>query len=190
MKRVEFIANNAHGNVLEIGCSTGNITRYISLKKNVNSVQAIDKLPDFIDFLKGLSLNKVQAYRLNLITENLIIDYKIDCVILAELIEHITTIDEIRILENIQENLIDKAKFIITTPIGWMADPDHIRGFSQTACKIHILLFYGKILKTSNNEIQQFYVVKYRNRTFFWKLMKITPLRKVFEKMLSFFNWL
>ena len=186
-ERVEFIANNAYGNVLEIGCSTGNITKYISKNENVKSVLAIDILPEFIDFLKRLNLNKVNACVLNLITEKLPIDYKIDCVIITELIEHITTNDEIQILENIHANLTNKTRFIITTPIGYMVDPDHIRGFSRIACKIHILFLYGNIQKIADNGIQQFYVAQNHNRPFFWKLEK---LLEVFEKLIAIFLFL
>lgn len=186
-ERVEFVANNAYGNVLEIGCTTGNVTRYISKNENVKSVLAIDILPEFIDFLKGLNLNKVNACVLNLIPEKLPIDYKIDCVIITELIEHITTNDEIKILENIQNNLTNKTRFIITTPIGYMVDPAHIRGFSRIACKIHILFLYGNILKISDNGIQQFYVAQYHNRSYFWKLGK---LLEVNEKLIANFLFL
>lgn len=172
-KRVRFIANNVHGNVLEIGCATGNITRYISKNENVTSVLSVDILPVYVNFLGQLKLNKVNACVLNLIEKTLSVGYKFDCVILSELIEHITTSAEISILENMLPNLNDKAEFIITTPIGFMNDPTHIRGFSKIACILHILLFYGDILKTQNNSIQQFYVVRNRNRNFPKKLYKL-----------------
>ena len=185
-ERVKFTANNSHGNVLEIGCSTGNITKHISRNENVDSVLAVDISPNYIDFQKQLHLNKVNARVLNLTTETLIIDYKIDCVVMAEIIEHITTIDEISILEHIQNNLSNKAKFIISTPIGFMPSPTHIRGFSPIACVIHILLFYGNILKKSDNGTQQFYVVQYRNRNFIWKLYKyLNGVKEYIKKLFS-----
>lgn len=155
--RVSFIATNCYGNVLEIGCGCGNVTRYISQNTRVSSVTAIDQLPEYIDHLQNYNYDNVKALCADILYFDTSVKY--DCIVLAELIEHLSQLEENKIISILNKIIKSNSKFIITTPIGFMPDPDHVRGFTPEEFVSHLTHNYGIIEKLGDNGIQQFAVV-------------------------------
>ncbi|MDD2273743.1 MAG: glycosyltransferase [Desulfuromonadaceae bacterium] len=155
--RVSFIATNCYGNVLEIGCGCGNVTRYISQNTRVSSVTAIDQLPEYIEILRNYNYVNVKALCADVL--NFETYEKFDCIVIAELIEHLSQVEENKIISILNKILKINSKIIITTPIGFMPDPDHVRGFTPEEFVSHLTHNYGIIEKLGDNGIQQFAVV-------------------------------
>ncbi|MCK4785708.1 MAG: glycosyltransferase, partial [Desulfobacteraceae bacterium] len=158
-KRVSFIARNCHGSVLELGCGCGNVTRYISQNNMVTNICAIDMQPEYVDQLRAYNFEKVEAICADVLTYQF--SQKFDCVVIAELIEHLALNQECKLISNLCAILDQGATLIITTPIGFMPDADHVRGFTTLEFRDHLEQYYGKILKRGNNSIQQFAVVNF-----------------------------
>lgn len=158
-KRVQFIASSAWGSVLEIGAGCGNITRYIAANSAVSRVVAVDMMPEYLQILESLQLPKVETH-LSFADKGIPIG-NYDTLVLAELIEHMTLEEELTMLQSIKASLDIGANFIVTTPIGFMPDPDHVRGFSRTEFTDHLQLHYGSILRLGDNGVQQFAIVAY-----------------------------
>lgn len=56
----------------------------------------------------------------------------------------------------IEDNVvISGTKFIVSTPIGFMPDPNHLRGFSECDLIKHIKKHYGIIDSIYYNNVQQ-----------------------------------
>lgn len=158
-ERVRFIADSAWGSVLEIGAGCGNVTRYIAANAAVSRVVAVDMLPEYLATLDSLQLPKVETH-LSLAGEGIAIG-NYDTVVLAELIEHLQLEEELAMLASIKPSLKIGANFIVTTPIGFMPDPDHVRGFSLREFTDHLQTHYGAILHLADNGVQQFAIVAY-----------------------------
>jgi glycosyltransferase involved in cell wall biosynthesis/2-polyprenyl-3-methyl-5-hydroxy-6-metoxy-1,4-benzoquinol methylase len=156
-KRVTFIAQHSRGRVLELGSGCGNITRYIAANPSVTQIVAVDEILEYIEVLRSLSLRNVSALCGDMLTVE--IAGKFDCVVLAEVIEHLTPEEETTLLNRLRYLLKQGATFVVTTPIGFMPNPDHIRGFSPEEFKEHLIQDYGELIVTADNGIQQFAVV-------------------------------
>ncbi|MEK7376678.1 MAG: class I SAM-dependent methyltransferase [Candidatus Margulisiibacteriota bacterium] len=165
-ERIKFISENAAGDVLEIGCATGLVTKYLSANHKVRSIHCVDTAPICIKYLKSLGLCKVNANIFDLTTEKLNGGEMFGCVVMAELIEHLSAADEMSIIKNIYKNINDgETVFIITTPVGYMPDPSHVRGFSKEMCAKHIFLHYGDIInKRIIADTYQCYAVRFKKR--------------------------
>lgn len=161
-KRISFIVENCLGRVLEIGCGCGNITRYISQNPRVIHVTAIDSQPEYIKQLRSYSLKKVDAVCEDILKYN--IKGKFDCVVLAEIIEHLTVEQELVLVGRLHSYLNPGSSFIITTPVGFMPDPDHVRGLSRTEFLKHLEQYYGEVIKVEDNGVQQFAVAKWNDK--------------------------
>jgi hypothetical protein len=79
-----------------------------------------------------------------------------DTVVLGEFIEHIRFDDEIDLLRAVRPHLAPEANWVITTPIGFMEDPDHKRGFGRPLFRMRSRLLYGPIIASGDNRMQQF----------------------------------
>ena len=163
-KRISWTAENCRGKVLEIGCGLGNVTKWIAKNDGVNRIIAVDNQERYIERLRKFSFEKVTPLLIdvNLETDRLKKFAPFDTVVIAELIEHLTRKQEIQLIESIKPYLQERAQFVISTPIGFMQDPDHVRGFSPFHFDIHIRALYGDIIIKSKNQFQQFALVKYR----------------------------
>ncbi len=155
-KRVEFVSSHCRGKVLEIGCGCGNLTRYISANPCVTLIDAVDLVPEYVQVLEAYAFPKVRAFCQDITTTDL--PQKYDCVVLSEVIEHLTLDQEATMLARLLPFLNPEAIFVITTPIGFMPDPDHVRGFSPAEFNGHIDGRYGRLLTLADNGIQQFAV--------------------------------
>jgi glycosyltransferase involved in cell wall biosynthesis/Flp pilus assembly protein TadD/2-polyprenyl-3-methyl-5-hydroxy-6-metoxy-1,4-benzoquinol methylase len=157
-KRVSFISEHVHGRVLEIGAACGNITRYIAANPDVTYVYAVDQQPEYIAQLNQYGFPKVKAVCADLRTYSF--NDRFDCVVMGELIEHLTLEEEQAMVTRLRSITRPGASFIITTPIGFMPDPDHVRGFSQEEFGLHVQRLYGSVVTRGDNGIQQFAVAR------------------------------
>jgi len=129
--RVNWISSQCQGRVLEIGCGMGNVTRWIAANPAVESIVALDVQGTYIATLKSFPWPKVTALCIDVSLEGQkIASYgPFETVVLAELIEHISLKQELTIVDAVRPYILGGARWVISTPIGFMSDPDHKRGF-------------------------------------------------------------
>lgn len=142
---LEAAVSQARGRVLEIGCGTGTMTRWLANSPAVQSILAVEGFEDGLKQLRDAAMQKVttlcaQADKLQLPSGS-----RFDTVVMTELIEHLYPDEEAALLKSIRPHLAPAARFIVSTPIGWMADRFHVRGFSKSAFSRHLARFYGKV---------------------------------------------
>lgn len=155
--RLTATVPHAHGNVLEVGCGNGNITRWLAKKDNVKGILAMDISQFALDELKSYHYENSEKIKC---VCSPIADFtpdpgeKFDTVMLSEVIEHISLEVELEFLEkiraNLNKNIIIKninygSSYVVSTPIGFMADPTHCRGFSREEFALHMEKYYGPI---------------------------------------------
>ena len=148
-QRLNFVVERVEGNVLEIGCGIGNMTKWISKSEKVKNVIAIDAFRDAIEALKKYNMPKVVPIQMRLENIHFKNIKKFDTVVICEVIEHIYPDEENKMLNTLRFYVDSKTIFIISTPIGWMDDFFHIRGFSKKRFKRHLRKYYGKPLEIS-----------------------------------------
>jgi 2-polyprenyl-3-methyl-5-hydroxy-6-metoxy-1,4-benzoquinol methylase len=143
-KRLNFVVEKCEGRVLEIGCGIGTMTKWISKSDRVKEVIAIDAFPEAIEELKKYNFSKVKPLQMYL--ENIKFeDAQIfNTVVISEIIEHIYPDEEEKMLKGLRPYINSTTSYIISTPIGWMPDPYHIRFFSKKRFKTHLEKYYGE----------------------------------------------
>ena len=141
--RLEAAVLACRGTVLEIGCSVGQITRWIAVEDAVSRVFAVDRDRTALAVLRAAGPPKTSVYADEELDPASI--GRIDTLVLCELIEHISTRDERNLLRRYAGGLSPKTRFVISTPIGFLEDPDHVRGFSKTQFIEHVEGLYGPI---------------------------------------------
>ncbi|MHA1131890.1 MAG: class I SAM-dependent methyltransferase [Candidatus Helarchaeota archaeon] len=146
-KRLNFAITYAKGKVLEIGCGIGNLTRWFSQSDKVESIIAIDAFSEAIKRLEQYKLMKVTPFRMNLQDLTFSKMQKFDTIVICEVLEHIYLDEELEMLRRLKKYINSNTVFIISTPIGWMVDPFHVRGFSKKKFRVHLKKYYGPILK-------------------------------------------
>jgi 2-polyprenyl-3-methyl-5-hydroxy-6-metoxy-1,4-benzoquinol methylase len=146
-KRLDFSIRHSRGHVLEIGCGIGTMTRWLSHSSQVVSVTAIDFSSEAIEELKQYNLPKVQPVHMNLEELKFPCGTLFDTVVLCEVMEHLYPDEERLMRFSLKPYLHAKTCFIISTPIGWLSDPFHTRGFSQKEFVRHVKKYYGKPLE-------------------------------------------
>ena len=144
MKRVNFSVNHCQGRVLEIGCGIGNMTRWISNRKAVSVIMATDLFEAAIIEIKKYKIPKVTSFRMGAEELDFPKGTLFDTVVLCEILEHLYPDEEMRMLGSIKQHIHPKTSFIISTPIGWLSDPYHTRGFSKQELIKHVQKHYGK----------------------------------------------
>lgn len=146
-KRLDFSVQNTSGVVLEIGAGIGNMTKWLSASQDVTKIYAVDGFQEAIDFLRKYDFPKVIPVLSSVDSMQFSKNISFDFVVMCELLEHLYEDEEMKMLNNIRRNLKENSKFIISTPIGWLDDPHHVRGFSKAGLMKHVEKYYGNITK-------------------------------------------
>ena len=146
-KRLKFVVERIKGEILEIGCGIGNLTRWICKSEKVKRVIAIDAFREPLEILKSYNMPKVIPMQMRLEDIKFKNIRKFDTVIICEVIEHIYPEEEKKMLNALQLYVDSETIFIVSTPIGWMADPFHTRGFTKKQFKKHVKKYYGEPLE-------------------------------------------
>lgn len=172
MNKDELIANYPHywerlthtiayakGNILEVGCGCGNITKFLVEDNNVHTIYASDLFRGPLEIMENSEFydeNRIKVIQSDIAELSFANDITLDTVMLSEIIEHIPLSKEVAFLNNIRGNLsLPGSCFIVSTPIGFMPDPTHLRGFSKGAFIKHIERHYGTIKDIHYTKIQQ-----------------------------------
>jgi 2-polyprenyl-3-methyl-5-hydroxy-6-metoxy-1,4-benzoquinol methylase len=156
--RVQWTAKHCRGRVLEIGAGMGNVTRWIAANPSVNRVVATDLQDRYVRTLQEFGFAGVTALATNVCEDSGSVSGlgPFDTVVLGEFIEHIGFDDEMDLLKALHPHLAPDAVWVITTPIGFMEDPDHTRGFGRLLFRVRSRLLYGPMIASGNNRMQQF----------------------------------
>ena len=142
-KRLEFTVKHCRGRVLEIGGGIGTMTRWIAESEDVVEVVAIDAFSEAIEEMKRYNIAKVTPLQMNLEDIKCEDGRKFDTVVNCEVIEHIYPDEEEKMLISLKPYIDSHTLFILSTPIGWLQDPFHVRAFSEKEFKKHIRKYYG-----------------------------------------------
>jgi len=149
----------ATGNVLEIGCGRGNITKYLIENEKVQTIYACDMYGEPLELMRKSNFydeNRIKIVQNDIAELSFDNNLTFDTVMLSEIIEHISLSKETSFLNNIRKNLNpSNSCFVISTPIGFMPDPTHLRGFSKNEFIKHIERYYGIIKDIHYTKIQQ-----------------------------------
>jgi SAM-dependent methyltransferase len=156
-RRVTWVAGRSTGNVLEVGCGMGNITRWIANNPAVEAVLAMDLLPTYVAELQQFYSPKVTAV-CDDVTSAAIVEERAtyDTVVLSEIIEHLSFDQEVGVIRAARKHLRKGGRWLITTPINFMPDPDHVKGFMRWYFRLRVRLLYGSIVELGENTDQQF----------------------------------
>jgi len=156
--RVGWTARQCRGRVLEIGAGMGTVTRWIASNPEVSALVALEVQPRYARILEGFAFPKTTAIQTDVLRdlEGIAAHAPFDTVVLAEFIEHITPRQELALVRALRRHLAPDARWVLTTPIGYMPDPDHKRGFSPWLFRLRSALLYGAIEERDDNRIQQF----------------------------------
>jgi 2-polyprenyl-3-methyl-5-hydroxy-6-metoxy-1,4-benzoquinol methylase len=159
-QRVKWVSDRCTGRVLEIGCGVGNVTRWIAANPEVTEVVAVDRLASYLQILEGFRWPKVTPVCADVLVDaqNRQLGEGFDTVVLAEVIEHLSLSDEALMASAVLPRLARRAQWLISTPVGFMPDPDHRRGFGRRFLRWHARLLYGPIEETGSNGPQQYLV--------------------------------
>ncbi|MBN1868239.1 methyltransferase domain-containing protein [Candidatus Sumerlaeota bacterium] len=142
-ERLQFCVQRARGRVLEIGCGIGNMTRWLAASRRVESILAVDAFEAAVEELKTYGLPKTTARTMNL--EDLRFDpaERFDTVMLCEVLEHIYPSEEKKMLRALRPHVDGATLYVVSTPIGWLEDPHHVRAFSKEKFLRHLRRKYG-----------------------------------------------
>lgn len=169
LRRAYPTANFSSGTVLELGCGNGDVTRFICKNPNVKKIYAMDLYDLPLELLEGHHFPKTVPVKGDVSTFDFAtlpgFDGILDTVTLCEIIEHISLKNELKMLENLRNHIrpfgmkrykiTGGTRFVISTPIGFMPDPNHCRGFTKHEFIAHIEKYYGIIEEIHYNHCQQ-----------------------------------
>ena len=172
-KRIEPVCSFSTGIVLEIGCAIGNITRWLNEMDTIEKIYCVDIFEAPIIALKERGYIKAVPIVCDVIKDDLsqwIKEDYIDTITLCEIIEHFPLCTELDMLQAMKkyirprtvkkgamwgEIVTQGTKYVVSTPIGFMPDPHHCRGFSKKGFIAHLEKYYGTIDSIHYNGIQQ-----------------------------------
>lgn len=148
-ERIKFAVEKSKGKILEIGCGIGTMTKWLSQSDRITNIVAIDSFHQAIKVLQKIKLDKVYAKQMSLEKLSFNNIDKFDTVLICEVIEHIYPDEELEMLRRLQQYIDKTTSFIVSTPIGWMLDEFHARGFTKISFLKHIEKYYGSPLEIS-----------------------------------------
>lgn len=143
--RLEGAVGQTRGRVLEIGAGIGNMTQWIARRDEVEHVLALDAFKEVVDEIAARRLPKVEARHTPADAPPLKPEEQFDTLVMCELIEHLYADEERAMLEALRPHAAEGARFVVSTPIGWLEDPYHVRGFSRARFRRHLERHYGEV---------------------------------------------
>ncbi|HAV64935.1 MAG TPA: hypothetical protein DCY13_21510, partial [Verrucomicrobiales bacterium] len=107
----------------------------------------MDAFAEAVSRLDSFALPKVTAILSSL--DQLVFEEGVmfDTVVICEVIEHIYPGEEEQFLRRLRGHVHGGTRFIVSTPIGWMNDPHHTRGFTESEFMRHLEHHYGPVRK-------------------------------------------
>jgi hypothetical protein len=141
--RLEASVAPCRGVVFELGPSVGQMTRWIAAEESVARVFAADVDPAALGVLRAQSLPKTTVLDARTFDARTL--PPIDTLVLCETIEHVTTRDELAFLARLAPALSRRTRYVISTPVGFLEDPTHVRGFTKTQFVEHLEGLYGPL---------------------------------------------
>ena len=143
--RVKAALPYIRGDVLEIGCACGLMTRWIAKSEEVCSVLAVDAFDKAIELLEGFRIPKVETLVSDVQDLQLPAGRRFDTVVICEVLEHLYADEERRMLERLRLAVGDDSRYVVSVPIGWQEDPCHVRAFSKGDFVRHLEILYGPV---------------------------------------------
>jgi 2-polyprenyl-3-methyl-5-hydroxy-6-metoxy-1,4-benzoquinol methylase len=143
--RLKYSVGKARGRVLEIGAGIGTMTRWLAESDAVESILATDAFESPIEELRQTELSKTTPKCMKVEAMELNPNDVFDTVMICEVLEHIYLDEEKKMLKGLRDHLAPDARFVISTPIGLMPDPHHVRGFNKKQFRKHLEKHYGPI---------------------------------------------
>lgn len=140
-RRIDWIISMLYGSVIDIGCGEGMLTSFTVAQSFVNRQQIVGVDPS-INLLKFANHWNLPTHFIQSVGEHLPIRAEaFDCVICAELIEHIPDPDAL--IEECRRVLKPMGILVVTTPIDevkWsvnaiLPNPLHLRGYTEEQVK-------------------------------------------------------
>lgn len=144
-QRLQFSVEHAHGRVLEIGAGIGTMTRWLAISDSVESILATDAFEKPVQKLEAADLPKTSAQWMPVENMQIEKDNHFDTVMLCEVLEHIYLDEEKKMLRKLRSHVGPQSTWIVSTPIGFMPDPHHVRGFSKKKFIKHLEKHYGPV---------------------------------------------
>jgi 2-polyprenyl-3-methyl-5-hydroxy-6-metoxy-1,4-benzoquinol methylase len=162
-RRQSAVANFMDGDVLDLGCGLGLMTKYLKPGQHYTGVEVSSQ---FIQYLTN-HYPLFDFHRCNLDEEDLNLDRRFDTIIMVAVIEHLKNPE--RLLQQIPKHLKPNGKFVLTTPTPF-GNKIHRLGaplnlFSHEAMEEHVTIFDHARLQQafSENSLELVYY-----QTFLW----------------------
>lgn len=117
------------GNVLDIGCGEGWLTKQIASRAAVESIIAVDKFIEQPKATQDIKITYVHA----ILPDELTCKQQFNTIISTEFVEHITQEDLEKLLPNIHKWLKDDGQFLGSTPNKLVPtiNPFHLREYTK-----------------------------------------------------------
>ncbi len=144
--RLRASVGRTRGVVLELGCGSGNMTRWIAARDEVSRVVAVDAFAQAVSRLQSHNLPKVEVRRADMAKLQLDPAERFDTLVMCELLEHLYPDEERALRAAALPCMADDAGYVISVPNGWLEDPHHVRSFSASALERHAARHYGPVL--------------------------------------------
>lgn len=141
--RLEASVAPCRGVVFELGPSVGLVTRWIAAEAAVERVFAADVDAAALAALRAAELPKTEVLDARTFDARRL--PRVDTLVLCEIVEHLTTRDELDMLARLAPALSPETRYVISTPVGFLEDPTHVRGFTKTQFIEHVEGLYGPL---------------------------------------------
>jgi len=144
-RRIDATVQASTGHVLELGAGCGNMTRWLDASPLVTGIIAVEPFAPALERLRGLQLRKVVVRDQKVERLTFQSGEQFNTVLACELIEHLYPDEEKAMLVAIKPYCAAGARYVVSTPVGWMDDPFHVRGFSTDEFRSHLERWYGPV---------------------------------------------
>lgn len=139
----QFVKNK---NVLDVGCGTG-YGAYILKKSGANSVYAIDKSSEVIDYAKELFSDKKIYFQVGDVEDLKIYKKRFNMIVAFEILEHLR--DQNKFILKLRQNLSQDGILCISTPnklLSHHVNPFHTKEFSPSQFRAILKKFFNTFI--------------------------------------------